>query len=542
MRRFCVLLLVLWLVACLPAPAGRDLSPGVITVTLAADGGSRELSLPVGAAVREALQAAGITLGEKDRVTPGETTPLVAGAQIRVVRVREKLEIEQTVLPFERQTVVNEGLAAEKRLLLQSGVNGAQEITYRIVYEDGVEVSRSPIKSTITAYPIKEIVMIGSQTPFTAIAIEGTLVYLAAGNAGMMRANSGARRPLTTTGSLDGRAFSLSPDSKWLLYTAAISGTQTSGDINQLWVVPTGQTETKPIDLRARNIVHFAGFSPVPASQPAGGVTLAYSTAEPRAASPGWQANNDLRLLTLDSRGRVVRTEEILGNSPGGLYGWWGTQFAWAPDGTAIAYARADGLGVVALKGKKESPLFSFVPFQTFADWAWVPSLAWAPGGLHLYTVEHSAPAGQQSPETSPTFNLIALSTVAAAPASPLMPLAGMFALPSPSPVRQAPGDERAFLLAYLQADDPLHSVESRYRLWVMDRDGSNARALFPPENQPGLEISGQHLAWSPSGKQIALIYGGNLWVIDAATGAAQQLTGDGQTSEPRWGNVVRSP
>jgi hypothetical protein len=66
-----------------------------------------------------------------------------------------------------------------------------------------------------------------------------------------------------------------------------------------------------------------------------------------------------------------------------------------------------------------------------------------------------------------------------------------------------------------------------------MDRDGSNQRALFPAPGEPGLEP--QTVAWSPDAARVALIYRGDLWVVDVATGAGQPLTGDGQTTALDW-------
>ena len=73
----------------------------------------------------------------------------------------------------------------------------------------------------------------------------------------------------------------------------------------------------------------------------------------------------------------------------------------------------------------------------------------------------------------------------------------------------------------------------SGYRLAIMDRDGSNRRVIYPPEDQPGL--SAQVFAWSPDGRQIALVQQGNLFLVDVVTGLAQQLTADSLSSTPQW-------
>ena len=48
--------------------------------------------------------------------------------------------------------------------------------------------------------------------------------------------------------------------------------------------------------------------------------------------------------------GSVLSDEEIIGTNSGGIYGWWGTQFAWSPDGSSLAYSRPDEIGLVDIQ------------------------------------------------------------------------------------------------------------------------------------------------------------------------------------------------
>jgi hypothetical protein len=93
--------------------------------------------------------------------------------------------------------------------------------------------------------------------------------------------------------------------------------------------------------------------------------------------------------------------------------------------------------------------------------------------------------------------------------------------------------------VAYLQARDPLNSLGGEYDLVVADRDGSNPTVVFPPEGRPGIrpfnEIQPTEFEWSPAGTHIAIIYQGNLWIVEVDTRLAQQITTDGQASHPRW-------
>ena len=305
----------------LAACVGPQATAATIDVGLTVDGDAIEVSVPAGSTVQFALDQGGISLGELDRVDPPGYTVVTDGTEIEITRRVERFEIEERVLPFSRQTIRNEGLPEGQTRLLQAGSNGLEEITCRIVDEEGDEVSRKPVKRTVVIEPLPEILMIGAQAAHTPLGIQGTLAYLSGGNAWVIEGNSANRRPVVVSGDLDGQVFRLSPDSKWLLYTRSLD--EEGDDFNSLWVVDVDNEQARPVDLEVRNIVHFADWAPNSDSP-----VLAYSSAEPRPSAPGWQANNDLILVNLSSAGRVLRERELLPPNAGGQYGWWGTSFA----------------------------------------------------------------------------------------------------------------------------------------------------------------------------------------------------------------------
>ncbi len=237
-------------------------TPEQITVTLLVDGAAQSLTLPPGSTVAEALRAAGVTLGPLDRTDPPDYTLLVTDTQVRVIRVTEEFRVEQEIIPFERRVLRNEALPEGETRLLQAGVNGLREVTYRRLIEDGEVVSERPVKSVVVKEPQPEIVMVGVQSPFLPRAIPGRLAYLAAGNAWVMEGDTSQRRPVVTTGDLDGRVFTLSPDGRWLLFTRHTDTDEEEGAINSLWVVDLEAEEPTPQPLRVHNVVHFAAFAP----------------------------------------------------------------------------------------------------------------------------------------------------------------------------------------------------------------------------------------------------------------------------------------
>ncbi len=540
------MLLIVWAASCGPVGGPAPTAPGAVTITIQADGANKSYTFAPGLTVREAVAKAGVTLGELDRLTPPPYTLISNSLSVVITRVSETFDVVQAALPYTSETVHNEALPAGDHRLLQVGQPGTEEITYRTVLENGVQVSRSEVRRVTITAPTPEIIMVGTQGSFTIVPISGTLAYIDGRNAWIMRGNSGQRLPLTASGDLDGHVFDLSADGQWVLYTREV--TNSDKGFNTLWAVSTApvtrtrtNTQTNPISVRLPiSNVLYAEWSPVEPRQ------LAYSTAERIARAPGWQANNDLWLLGFSPRAGtrqyVFTTTLLLDASSGGLYGWWGTGFAFAPNGQSIAYARTDSIGLINFSLNPRKPatatvtsaeLLPISAYNTHSDWAWFPAMRWSPDGHGLYTITHSSPIGLEAAEDSPAFDVTALLVPAGRPLS-LIPRAGMFANPMPSPVRVSPSGEQAFQVAFLQAANPNDSPHTTYRLAVMDRDGSNVHFVFPPEDQPGLSANSQ-AAWSPDGRLLVVAYGGNLWLVDPKTSQTQQVTGDGLTTTARW-------
>ena len=76
-------------------------------------------------------------------------TILQAGDKVTLTRVVEEYIVEQNVIPYETQILRNESLAEGEQRLIQPGQNGMQEITYRVLYEEGVEVNRTVSSSVV---------------------------------------------------------------------------------------------------------------------------------------------------------------------------------------------------------------------------------------------------------------------------------------------------------------------------------------------------------------------------------------------------------
>ena len=513
-------LIILFLGICIPLIASCELvaTGGKINILIQDQDAQTKVSVSSGTTVKQALESAGITLNTLDKTDPITTAFLDDDSVITITRVTEKFEYEQTIVPFEQQTVKNESLPEGQSILIQTGANGIQQDTYRILFENGKEVSRTYVSSEITQPARPEILMIGVQTPFTPQPITGLIAYLSAANAWIMDASTINRRLVVATGDLDGRIFSVSPDREWLLFSRQ---TGDEGEINSLWLVNLNTDLPEPIPTGVINVVNYADWIP------GRGRTFAYSTVDPVPTPPGWNANNDLQTYAFDDLGNKLENILILDRNSGGMAGWWGSIFEWSHNGSRIAYARPDSIGLVDAEEGALVPLVEFPSYETGSDWAWVPSIQWSADDRSLFTTLIPEQEGGKS--QNPALSVILLDTKKVIH---LVANCGLFCFPTASPLTE----ESRYEIAYLSAILPDQSQTSRYNLMIMDRDGSNQQKYYPVEGIQGL--SPQLLKWSPSWTEdhlIAAVAQGNLIILDTISGTIKQVTGDNSISKVDW-------
>lgn len=505
---------------CQPEP-----EPALMVVSVIVDGRNLTYDAREPITVSEFLTQINVTIGELDQIVPPPFTQIYDGLQITVRRITQESYCEDRDLPYSQRTVINEQLAPGTEVVAQAGRNGRERQCFTVQYRDGIRgepvASSSP---TVLTAPVDEIIYTGPTTMLEAVVIRGTLAYVSGGNAWVMRGSSDTRHPVTNTNDIDPtRAFSLSADGRRLLFTRNTAPAGSFG--NQLSVtldVHAAQPQT--IDLDRTNVL-WADWVPGREN------TISFSRAEARPTSPGWGAFNDLWLMTIDADSGVpVRIEPVIEESPGrgGPFSWWGRNYAWSPDGSTLAWVHADAVGTVNLEtGSLNTPIVTFREFAPRSDWSWRTTISWSPDSRLMLGVVHGPPIGSEAPERSAVFNIGVFAADGSFQAT-MVEQSGIWAYPKFSPV---PGG-----IAYLKAREPLASVPdtAEYDLYVADVDGSNARRIYPP-NEDDRGITQRDFTWSPDGNQIALIAQGNLWVVDIRSGLAEQVTLDGTASHPVW-------
>jgi resuscitation-promoting factor RpfB len=515
-------LLILLLIGCATPP--EQLGPREpVTVTLVVDAETRTLT-SAATNVRELLVEAGVTLGESDEVTPPPFTPLSDGLRVTVARISDSLEIIEQIIPFDRKIVRNEAMDADAEpLILQGGRPGLQELTVRIIYRDGLEVDRQTTVIHVVEAAQDEIMMIGIGATAGNLTFAGMLAYISGGASVILRGASAFPEQLNTGPGLDQRVFTLSPDGSYLLYTRTTTETTS---FNSLWVIST-ERGAEPQPLGVENVL-WAGWNPARAAQP----QIAYSAGVPIDLLPGWEANNDLWLGDLPLSETIPFDPEQLIESYPASYGWWGGSYAWSPDGRALAYSFADEVGLIDLEnGAVHLRLHRFPEYNTRAAWVWTPSLSWSPDGRYLAYTVHRGENGE-----SKGFDTRVVDTFTGVNGR-FLEQTGMWSHPHWSPPLTDPfrPANAVSQIAFLRATNPFDSQRSSYTLWLMDRDGSNPRQIYPPAGESSrFPLEQQFMAWSATGRDMAFIYNDALYLLNLDSGQARRITQDD--------NVARSP
>ena len=531
---------LLYLSSCVAPDAATHLPatipPTANSLEVRIDGETRQL-ITTAATVGEALEQAGIDLNPIDEIDPPLSSVLPSvdinsPIGVTIVRVTETIEIIPESIPYGRRIVRSAEMSpTDAPRILQTGTSGLQEVSVRIMFRDGLEAERWPTSVQVIEPAVDEIVMIGVGREREAMAITGKLAYLSNGRAILLDGSTDAPQQLEIAGTMDGRVFEMSPDGRYLLYTLNDEGTGEETFDNDLWVIAT-QSGAVGRALQIENVL-WAGWDPSAVEPP----RIAYTTARSVSLPPGWEALNDLWLLPLPAEGEQAAPIRIVESAPA-TFGWWGGNYAWAPGGDRIAYAFADEIGTLAIppadpagEGASSLPatpirsaLHDFTAYETGADWAWLPNLAWSADGRYLsytaYSIENER------------FDLWLVDTTTTN-AVQLAENVGIWAAADWSPMAALPRSS----VAYLQAVDPAVGEESSYALWLAENDGSNKSRVFPPEGEAGTFDRTRHsLIWGPDSNLIAFIFDEELHILDLVSNDLFRAGADDTVnSHPTW-------
>lgn len=142
--------------------------------------------------VSEILKENNIILEENERVIPGIDEEITANKKITITdksnqeveiakisesgiemtldsllkaynTITEKIEVVEETIPYETVTKdVSAGASSTKNKVIQQGEDGIKQVTYKIKYQNEVEIEKTKIAEVITKEPVEKIVQVQS--------------------------------------------------------------------------------------------------------------------------------------------------------------------------------------------------------------------------------------------------------------------------------------------------------------------------------------------------------------------------------------------
>lgn len=112
--------------------------------------------------IEDMFKMEGIDVSDFDRVEPSKTEAIKEGMKITVTRVQS--EVVKETQPIEFSTVIRKDDDLEKTVtkVSQEGEPGEREISTRVVYENGKEVSRQTISNVVKKQPVQRVLLQGT--------------------------------------------------------------------------------------------------------------------------------------------------------------------------------------------------------------------------------------------------------------------------------------------------------------------------------------------------------------------------------------------
>jgi resuscitation-promoting factor RpfB len=135
-------------------------SPRNVSVTV--DGATKPVTAT--GAVADALNAAGVTLGTHDEVTPDLSTALTDDLAITIVRVEIRTIVKTVAVPYTTTTQNDVTLASGSKKVQTPGVNGQAAETWEQTVRDGALVSEVRVSSAITTAAQAQVTLAGTKT------------------------------------------------------------------------------------------------------------------------------------------------------------------------------------------------------------------------------------------------------------------------------------------------------------------------------------------------------------------------------------------
>lgn len=113
--------------------------------------------------LNDAMNEAGISVNETDRIEPSLDSVIEQDMNVSVFRVANGTITEETEIPFTSSEVADSNLKKGSTEVKVQGVSGLKRTVYSITTENGVEIKRDVIEETIVREPVNQVVAVGTK-------------------------------------------------------------------------------------------------------------------------------------------------------------------------------------------------------------------------------------------------------------------------------------------------------------------------------------------------------------------------------------------
>ena len=127
--------------------------------------------------IEDMLVAEGLELSEYDKVMPLKTEPVKTDLKIVITRVESQVVKEVNTIDFSTVTKKDDDLEKTVSQVVQEGEFGEREIASRVVFEDGIEVSRQIISDIVNKQPTEKILLQGTLNALNLSRGGGKVLY-----------------------------------------------------------------------------------------------------------------------------------------------------------------------------------------------------------------------------------------------------------------------------------------------------------------------------------------------------------------------------
>ncbi len=132
-------------------------------ITLLVDGETSKVTTGV-ATVEDLVAEQQVSLGDEYEIDPALDTPLEDGMEITIKRTITEEVVEEEEIEYETTYEDSSSLKKGDTSVKQEGVNGKKEVTYEVTYVNGEEVSREAVSENVIVEPVDEIILNGTKT------------------------------------------------------------------------------------------------------------------------------------------------------------------------------------------------------------------------------------------------------------------------------------------------------------------------------------------------------------------------------------------